>query len=222
MQEVRPRPLYRANRKGFIRVLGPDPLPDLCVETICWLIAAYKAGLQRMKRPDGRSIGHTPAKWAAETRRVANHMRRGHDGPEVTRTLTDPLFDPDIETFERLQDIGNLAIPLEQRLAAIKARSRELAALPEIDALYGARVSLLANALVCWYYFAVDREDTLRQWQFMLTMLQAAGEGTRGVYEHPERLKRDLGRLMQLTAQPAGPSPSDPLNFVPLLSAGPR
>jgi hypothetical protein len=215
MTEARPRPLYRADRKNFARLLGLDVLPDECVQTIIWVIAAHKAYREHVKRVKG----HTPAKWAAETRRVANRMRRGHDGPEVTRTITDPLFGADKETFERLGDIaGDSQVPLEHRLAAIETRCRELEAMPEVDALYGARLVLTAYALPdIWYRYAVDRTDTVRQWKFVLAILEAAGEGTAGLREHPERLKHDVGRLLQLTAQPAGPAE----HFVPLLSVTP-
>ncbi len=83
--------------------------------------------------------------------------------------------------------------------------SRDVGALPEIDALHGLRVVLVAHAVVCiWYVFAVCRDDRARQWQFVLPMLEAAGEGTEGVRKNPGGLRRDLGRLLQLTAQPAG------------------
>jgi len=210
MPEVRPKPLYRTDRKRFARLLGLDVLPDACVRAIAWLIAAHIASRNQMKviarNGEPRSIGHTPAKWAAALRRVESHMRRGDDGPEITRVITDPLFGVDVETFTRLQGIiGDPEVPLDHRLAALEARRRELEALPEVDALYGLRVVLVALALVCvWYLFAVRRDDTARQWHFLLAILEAAGEGSKGLREHPGRLKRDVERLMQLTAQPAG------------------
>jgi len=200
MPEVRPRPIYRADRKNFARLLGPDMLSDECVRAIAWVIASHKTSLEYMRR----AKGHTPAKWAAALRRVETQMHRGHDGPEITRMITDPLFGADVETFERLRGIvGDPEVPLEVRLTAIEIRRHELEALDEVDALYGLRVVLVAYALVLiWYNFAVNRTDTVRQWKFVLAILEAAGEGTAGLREHPERLKRDVGRLLQLTAQP--------------------
>jgi hypothetical protein len=200
MPEIRPRPLSRADCKRFALLLGPDPLPDVCAHTIAWLIAGH---IECRKLTKGQ--GHTPARVAAGLRRVESRLRRGHDGPEATREITDPQFLLDDETFTRLQGIvGDPEVPLDRRLAAIEARRREVEALPEIDALHGLRVGLVAAALVrIWHVFAVDRDDAARQWQFVLAILEAAGEGTEGVRKNPKRLKRDVGRLLELTAQPA-------------------
>jgi hypothetical protein len=199
MPQVRPRPLYRATRKRFAWLLGLDVLPDACADGIAWMTAAHKASSKLAK-------GHTPAKVAAGLRRIESRLRRGHDGPEMTREITDPQFGLDVETFTCLQRVvSDPEVPLDRRLAAIEARRREVEALPEVDALYGLRVVLVAQALVyIWYCFAVDRDDAVRQWQFVLAILDAAGEGTEGLREHPERLKRDVGRLSQLAAQPVG------------------
>jgi ParB-like chromosome segregation protein Spo0J len=150
--------------------------------------------------------GHTPARVAAALCRIESRMRRGHDDLEAIRPITDPLFGMDVETVERLAPIvADPDVPPDRKLAAIEARRREVEAMPEIDALYGLRVTLVAQALTqIWPWYAVDSEDTVRQWQFVLAILEAAGEGTEGVRQHPERLKRDVGRLLQLTAQPAG------------------
>src|SRR5262249_35447232 len=105
---------------------------------------------------------------------------------------------------------------LGRKLALIETRWRELQELPEVDTFYGLRVVLVALALVCvWYLFAVNRDDTVRQWKFVLAILEAAGEGTEGLRQHPGRLKRDLGGMLRLTSQPAMPN-------VPLLSVTPR
>jgi hypothetical protein len=190
-------------------LLGLDALPDACVHAISWMIAVHNASRAFQRGGEvcekrRRETGHTPAKWAAALRRVESRMRRGDDGPETTRVITDPLFGVDEETFTRLQGIVyDSEVPLDRRLDAIDTRRRELEALPEVDALYGLRVALVAHALVLiWGVFAVRRDDTERQWQFALAILEAAGEGTEGVRQHPERLRRDLGRLLELTSQP--------------------
>jgi hypothetical protein len=186
-------------RKRFAWLLGLDVLPDACADGIAWMIAVHRASRKPAK-------GHTLAKVVAGLRRIEGRLRRGHDGPEMTREITDPQFGLDVETFTRLQSIvGDSEVPLDRRLAAIEARRREVEALREVDAAYGLRVILVGQALaLIWHVFAVGRGDTVRQWQFVLAMLEAAGEGTEGVRKNPERLKRDIGRLMQLTAQPAG------------------
>lgn len=197
MPEVRPRPLYREQRKGFAKILGLDPLPDACLNGIVWLIAEHKASCRVVK-------GHTPAKVAAGLRRIESRLRRGHDTPDAVREITDPQFGLDVESFTRLQNVfDDPEVPLDQRLAMLEARRREVEALPEVEALYGLRVMLVGLALVwVWCYFAVRPDDGARQWQFVLATLKAAGEGTEGVRKNPGRLKRDIGRLLELTAEP--------------------
>jgi hypothetical protein len=202
MPKITPRPLYRAERKRFAGLLGLDALPDACADGIAWLIAAHQASRKLVK-------GHTTARVAAALRRAETRMHRGHDAAETTRTITDPQFGLDVETFTRLQSIvGDAEVPLDRRLAAIEARRREVEALPEIDSRHGLRVVLVAQALAwIWYFFAADRDDESRQWLFVLAILEAAGELTARVRKNPERLKRlkhDVGRLSQLTSQPAG------------------
>jgi hypothetical protein len=216
MPVIKPRPLYRATRKHFAWLLGLAALPDACVEAIAWLIAVHKALIAEHKAGSKRLKGHTPARWAATLRRAGSRMSRGQVGPEAVREVTDPQFGVDVETFDQLAPIiSDPDVPLERKLAVIEARRRELEALPEVDALYGLRVVLVELALVCvWYVFAVDRDETVRQWQFVLAILEAAGEGIEGVSQHPGRLKRDLGGMLQLTSQPAMPN-------VPLLSVTP-
>lgn len=197
VQEVRPKPLYRADRKPFARALGLDTLPDACMHAIAWLIAAHKASRDRMK-----GQGHTPAKVAAGLRRIEGRLRRGHDSPEAVREIKDPHFGMDYGTVVDLSGImADREVPLDRRLAALQDRIRQVETLPEVDAQHGLRVVLVAFGLVCvWSLFAVRRDDHARQWQFVLLLLEAAGEGTSGLREHPERLKRDVGRLLQLTA----------------------
>jgi hypothetical protein len=148
--EVRPKPLYRGEREKFARLLGgSDMLSDACEHAIKWVIAAHKASREYMKQVEG----HTPAKWAAELRRIESRMYRGHDGPEITRTITDPLYGADDETFERLHGIvGDPEVPLEHRLAEIEARRRELElAFRRMAGRHGARsrAPWLAPATAC-------------------------------------------------------------------------
>jgi hypothetical protein len=200
MPEIRLRPLYRGERRRLADLLGLGALPDECVRGIAWLIAAHRECCKQVKE----RRGHTPARVACALRRIENRMRRGHDGPEAVREIADPLFGMDEETHSRLAPIvTDPGAPLDRKLAAIAARRSEVEALPEIDALYALRVVLVCEALRCiWCFFAVDREDAVRQWHFLLTILEAAGEATEGLRQHPERIKRDIGRLMELASQP--------------------
>jgi hypothetical protein len=200
MPDIRPAPLSPAEHRRFALLLTDAAfLPDACAHLIAWLIAAHKQG-RKLAR------GHTPARVAAALARIEGRLRRGHDGPEAVCEITDPLFGIDGETHTRLAPIvADPDVPLDRRLAAIEARRREVEAMREIDPRYGLRVQLAAWALAqVWHVFAVDRGDTVRQWQFVLAILDAAGEGTEGLREHPERLKRDVGQLMQSTVQPVG------------------
>jgi hypothetical protein len=197
MPEVRPKPIYRGDRKGFARILGLDLMPDECVQGIAFIIAAHRASQPAAE-------GHTPARVAATLRCVESRMRRGHDGPEATREITDPLFGIDGETFERLASVINdHETPIDVKIDAIAARRREVEAQPPIDARYALRVVLAAHALMVWRLFAVRRDDGERQWRFVLAIIKAAGEGVEGLRKNPERLKRDIDRLM-LTAQAVG------------------
>ena len=196
MPEIRPRPLYRATRKRLAWLLGLYTLPDECVHGIAWLLAAHKASRERVK-------GHTPARWAATLHKVESRIRRGADGPETTRMITDPLFGADVETWTRLAPIiADPDVPPDDKVAAIEARRHELEAMPEIDALYALRVLLVTQALLwIWYFFAADRGDSVRQWHFVLAMLEAAGESTDGLRKNPERLRRDVGQFLGATLE---------------------
>jgi hypothetical protein len=196
MPEVRPKPIYRADRKGFAQILGLDLMPDECVQGIAFIIAAHRASQRGAEE-------HTPARAAAALRCVESRMRRGLDGPEATREITDPLFGIDGETFERLADIiSDPETPIDVKIDAIGARRREVEAFPPIDARYALRVVLAAHALMVWRLFAGRRDDSERQTRFVLAILEAAGEGVTGLRKNPERLKRDIGQLLQLTSQP--------------------
>jgi hypothetical protein len=198
MPEIKPRPIYRDDRKQFAQILGVKPLPDMCVRSIVSIIAAHRAS-QRVVE------GHTPARAAAALHCVERRMRRGHDTPEATREITDPLFGIDGETFERLAGaLNDPETPIALKIDEIEARRREIEALPPIDARYALRVVLAAHALIVWWLFAVGRNDGERQWRFVMAALKAAGEGVEGLRKNPERLKREIGLLMQLTAQPVG------------------
>jgi hypothetical protein len=203
MPEVRPKQICRANRKGFARMLGLDLMPDECVQGIAFIIAAHRASQRGAE-------GHTPARAAAALRCVESRMRRGHDGPEATREITDPLFGIDGETFERLADIiSDPETPIDVKIDAIAARRHEVESLPPIDARYALRVVLAAYALMVWRLFAVRPDDSERQTRFVLAILEAAGESVRGLRKNPERLKRDIHQLVQLTAQPGAAAWSD-------------
>jgi hypothetical protein len=197
--EINIRPLSGMALRRIAEALGLAALPDYLATLIACMIASHRASRKPAK-------GHTPARVAAALRRIESRMWRGHYGPETMREITDPHFGMDVETWTRLAPIvADPDVPPGRKLALITTRRREIEAMPEIDARYARRVTLVGRALAqIWYWYAVDREDTMRQWQFVLAILAAAGEGTEGVRQHPERLKRDVGRLMQLTAQPAG------------------
>ncbi len=195
-------PLSATAQRRIAEALGLNALPDYPADLIACMIATHRAGRKRSK-------GHTPAGVAAELRRVESLARRGHDGPETMRKITDPLFGMDGETVERLAPIfADPDVPPDRKLVLIAARRREIEAMPEIDARYALRVVLVAEALVrIWYGYAVDRGDRERQWEFVLAILAAAGELATGVRKNPKRLNRITGeveRLLQLTSQPAG------------------
>jgi hypothetical protein len=181
--------------------LGLIALPDHLADRIACMIATHRFGRKRSK-------GHTPARVAAALRRIESRMHRGHDGPQDTQEITDPHFNIDTETFDLAPIVFNPDVPLERKLAEIEVRRHEVEALPEIDARHGLRVMLVAYALAqIWHYYAVDRDDRERQWEFVLAILAAAGEVTPGVAKNPKRLERlrnEVQELLQLTAQPAG------------------
>jgi len=195
--EINIAPIPGIAQHQIAEALGLGALPDYLAIHIACMIASHRASRKLAK-------GHTPAKVAAGLRRIESRLRRGHDGPEMTRELTDPHFGIDGETFMRLALIvANPDVPRDRKLAEIETRRREVEGMAETDARYALRVVLVGQALaLIWYVFAVDRGDTVRQWQFVLAILEAAGEGTEGVRKNPERLKRDVGRLMELTARP--------------------
>jgi hypothetical protein len=197
---IKPLPAMAAHR--IADALGLAALPDYAADLIACMIATHRAGRKQSK-------GHTPARAAAELRRIESRLRRGYDGPEMRREITDPLFGMDSKTVERLAPIvANPDVPSNRKLTLIAARRRQIEAMPKIDARYALRVQLVAEALArIWYWFAVDRGERERQWEFVLAILDAAGELAAGVNKNPKRLNRITGeveRLLQLTSQPAG------------------
>jgi hypothetical protein len=192
--ELNITPLPAMWRRRIGEALSLGVLPDYPADLLACMIATHHAARKLAK-------GHTPAKMAAGLHRIENRLHRGHDGPEMMREITDPHFGMDGETWTRLALIVvNPNVPPDRKLAAIEARRRETEAMPEIDARHALRVVLVAYALAqIWYWYAVDRDDPVRQWQFVLAILEAAGEGTEGVRKNPDRLKRDVGRLLELT-----------------------
>jgi hypothetical protein len=190
--------------RPIAEALGLAALPDYLADLIACMIATHRAGRKQSK-------GHTPAKIAAGLHRTESRIHSGQDGPETMQEVTDPLFGMDVETSERLAPIvADPDAPPDRKLALIAARRREIEAMAEIDARYALRVVLVAYALAqIWYWYAVDREDTARQWEFVLAILAAAGELTAGVHKNPGRLKRlrgDVEGLLRLTSQPVSPA----------------
>jgi hypothetical protein len=139
------------------------------------------------------------ARIAKEQRRI-QRTRRRRDG--ILDPLTDPRFGLDVESFDKLDPDAPIPVLLE----AIEARLGELAALPSpFDPQHELRVFYSEFALdVVWSRYANPqvRGDSAHQWRFLLEMLEAAGEGTEGLHQHPERLKRRLRPLLVLTRQP--------------------
>jgi hypothetical protein len=196
------KPLSAMAARRIANALGLGALPDYPADLIACMIATHRAGRKRSK-------GHTPAQKAAALRCIESRLRRGQDGPELTREITDPHFDMDFETFTRLAPIvANPDVPCDRKLALIAVRRSEIEAMPKIDARHALRVELVGEALArIWYWYAVDRDDTYRQWQFVLAILEAAGELAAGVYKNPKRLNLiagEVGRLLHLTSQAAG------------------
>lgn len=190
--------VYEFDRMGFARILGVDPMPNVCVHMIAELVGVHRASLRMVEN-------YTPARVAAEIDRVRRRVSHGHDGPEAVRTITDPMFGVDVETHERLRDILNdPSLPLDMKVDALEARRREVEALPPQNALYGLRVILAAHALLIWWLFAASHSDSASRWRFVLAILEAAGEGVAGLRDHPERIKHDLGELPRLTERPMG------------------
>jgi hypothetical protein len=177
--------------------LGLDALPDYPAILIACQIATHREARKLVK-------GHGPPKVAAGLRRIEGRMRRGHDGQKTTQEITDPHFGIDDETFTRLATlVADPDAPRDRQLVAIETRRREVEARPRINPYYALRVQLAAEALWhIWYCYAVRRDDRARQWQFVLAILEAAGEGTEGFRRNAERLRRDLGLVLERTRRP--------------------
>ena len=195
--ELKVAPLSETAQRRIAETLGVGALADHLAMLIACLIASHHESRRLAK-------GHTPARVAAGLQRVENRMRLGHCGPEITREITDPHFGYDEEAFTRLAlVVADPAVPRDLKLALIEARRREVEALPQINPRYALRVVLAEHALEqVWHRYAVDCSDTVRQWHFVLAILEAAGEGTEGMRRNAERLKRELGPLLELTNQP--------------------
>jgi hypothetical protein len=193
--ELKVAPLSETAQRRIAEPLGVGALADHLAMLIACLIASHHEGRRLAK-------GHTPARVAAGLQRIENRMRLGHGGPEITREITDPHFRYDEETVIRLAPVvADPAVPRDRKLALIEARRREVETLPQINPRYALRVVLAAHALEqIWHHYAVDCSDTVRQWHFVLEILEAAGEGTEGMRRNAERLKRELGPLLELTS----------------------
>jgi hypothetical protein len=124
-------------RSSLDRYVVPT-LGDMAVSVI------DTSNVMRILEPLWREKTETASRVRGRTERV----RRGHDGPEATREITDPLFGIDGETFERFAScINDPATPIDMKIDAIGARRREVEALPPIEARYALRVVLAAHAL---------------------------------------------------------------------------
>ena len=195
--EINIKPLSGMVMRRIAEALGLGALPDYLAILIACLIASHHTNCKLAK-------GHTSAKVAAALRRIESRMRHGHDDPKTVWEITDPHFGMDGETWTRLAPIvADPDVPREHKLAVITTRRHEVEATPRINPRYGLRVTLVEHALAqIWYWYAVDREDTVRQWQFVLAILEAAGEGTEGFRRNSARLRRDVWRILDLTSQP--------------------
>jgi hypothetical protein len=190
--------VYEFDRFEFARLLSVGTIPEVCVHMIANLVGVHRASLRVVEN-------YTTTRIAAEIDRVKRRVSHGRDGPEAVRTLTDPMFGADVETVERLRDILNdRSLPLDVRVDALEARRREVEALPLHNALYGLRVITAWHAMLIWWLFAASHSDKASRWQFVLTVLEAAGEGVDGLRSHPERLAVSLGELPKLTERPMG------------------
>jgi hypothetical protein len=199
--EINIRPLSAMALRRIADALGLGGLPDYLAILIACLIASHRTNCKLAK-------GHRPAKVAAGLLRIESLVCHGHDGPETMRKITDPHFGMDVETWTRLAPIvADPDAPRDHKLAEIKTRRLEVEAVPPINPHHAQRVTLVAHALaLIWGRYAVDRDDTVRQWQFVLAILEAAGELTAGMRKNPGRLKRlrgDVEGLLKLTSQPA-------------------
>jgi hypothetical protein len=195
--ELNIKPLPGMALRRIAEALGLDALPDYPADLIACMLATHRVGRKTAR-------GHTPARVAAALRRIESRMRRGHGGPETMREITDPLFGMDCETSERLAPIvADPDVPRDRKLNEIEARRREVEVLPRINPRRALRVELAAEALErIWYWYAVRRDDRARQWQFVLAILEAAGEGTEGFRRNADRLRRDLWPILERTSQP--------------------
>ena len=190
--------VYAFDRLGFASLLGVGIIPEVCVHMIAELVGVHRASLRMVEN-------YTPARIEAEIDRVKRRVSHGDDGPEAVRTITDAMFGVDAETHERLRDILNDPnTPLDVKVDALEARRLEVEALPPLNALYGVRVITAAHAMLIWWLFAANHTDSANRWQFVVTVLEAAGEGVAGLRSHPERLAASLGELPKLTERPMG------------------
>jgi hypothetical protein len=195
--EIKPMTLTSTEFRRVAEVLGLPMLPDLAVTQLACVIAYLRATLRS-------SRGHTPAAEAATLLLAEEFLSKGgHHAEEATQWLSDLRYGMSYETGVGLAPIvADPEVPDDQKIAAIKARREEVAERPFIDPKQGARVTWLAYALVCiWHDFAVRRDDAERQWQFVLLVLEVAGDAHGGIRKNPQRLKRDFGKLLEVTRQ---------------------
>jgi len=118
--------------------------------------------------------------------------------------IADPWFgNADVETHERLATLlDNPAIPPWVKAGVVRDRRLEVERLPRIDAHHGLMVITSLFALLIWQRWSTRRDNRNLQWRFVLGVLDAAGVGTEGFRVNPDRLKRELERMLALTAVP--------------------
>jgi hypothetical protein len=189
-------PPYRMNRRhdrAFESLLGgwPQP-PDECVSTIEALIDAHRASSKAIKR-------HTTTRVVATLRTVEQRLEHG-DG--LSPGVFDPWFgNTDAETHERLADLlDDPRLPPWVKAACIRESRLEVERLPTIDARHGLMTITSIYALLIWQRWSLRRDNRTLQWKFVLVVLDVAGVGTEGFRAHPDRLKRELDRMLALTA----------------------
>jgi len=198
---IAPITLSPAQEREFATLLGiGPPLPDVANQTLAWLIALYRPAC-------AMSAGHRAQRMATHLARIEKMLRGGGSIERyecALRTLTDPAFGQDYETWERLAPIASdPRVPASVLAQAVEARRREIDVSPR-KPRRAVQAITAAYALLVWFIYAAGRQDKTRQWRFVLAVLAACDDEGKenplaGFQSHPERLLRDLGKLPELT-----------------------
>jgi hypothetical protein len=196
---VSPAP-ERYNRhyaRAFASLLGRGDLAFECIETIVELVHAHRTSVAAIK-------GHSPPRTAAALATVERRLDHGDDSSKAVMEIADAWFgNADVETYERLADLlDNPAVPPWAKAEVVRTRRLEVERLPRIDAHHGLMVITSIFALLIWQRWSARRDNRNLQWRFVLGVLDAAGVGTEGFRVNPVRLKRELDRMLALTAAP--------------------